>query len=63
MKRDRRVSYALRKQGWKVYVLWECKTTNSAALDRQIATWLRRFEEKPLSRSGEPAQHNLVSRA
>jgi DNA mismatch endonuclease (patch repair protein) len=63
MRRDRRVSYALRRQGWKVYVLWECKTTNAVQLARQIATWRRRFDEKPFNRSGEPAQRSFVNRA
>lgn len=36
VERDRKNYWALKKQGWRVLVIWECKTKNIEALKLQI---------------------------
>ncbi len=43
--RDRRVSRALRKKGWMVLRVWECRIESSATLNRIVAALQRRREE------------------
>ena len=36
MQRDRRNQKQLRKDGWKVLIIWECRTTSSDKLERYL---------------------------
>ena len=51
-KRDRRKISELRKQGWRVKVVWECRLkSNNKKVLRQVsnvAEWLKNQEEPPL---------------
>lgn len=38
--RDRSVLHQLRKAGWKVIVVWECQTKDSARLSRRLERFL-----------------------
>jgi len=38
--RDRRTRAALKAQGWKVLVIWECQTRDAAKLKRRIGAFL-----------------------
>ena len=38
---DRRAIYLLKKQGWRVLVLWECQIINSARLRSKIDIFLK----------------------
>ncbi len=40
MERDRGAVRALRSNGWKVLVVWECETKNQEVLGRKIAAFL-----------------------
>lgn len=41
VQRDRHHLRALRKEGWKVLVLWECKTRDLEALRRKLDSFLK----------------------
>jgi len=38
--RDRRVQRALRRQGWRVGVIWQCQTRDRTKLERRIRRFL-----------------------
>lgn len=40
--RDRKNARALRRQGWKVIIVWECETANEAKLERRLRRLLPR---------------------
>jgi DNA mismatch endonuclease, patch repair protein len=40
-RRDRRVRRRLRALGWRTFVIWECRTRDSSALQRRVAGLLR----------------------
>ena len=42
IERDRRVATLLRRQGWRVSVIWECWTENPAVLERRLGLVVRR---------------------
>ncbi len=53
VERDRRVSEALRKLGWRPVVIWECETEDRSALKRIITERLKagvggRMQDAPL---------------
>lgn len=39
--RDRRAARQLRKLGWRVLIVWECRTSNAIHLRRRISEFLR----------------------
>lgn len=39
--RDRRTARLLRKEGWRVLVIWECQTEDPATLSRRLRTLVR----------------------
>jgi|SRR5665213_107822 len=39
--RDRRVTKALKREGWKILVVWQCELKNSEALARRIDAFLK----------------------
>lgn len=48
VRRDSRNRKELRRLGWHVVVVWECQTTDRAALTRRLATKLKTIEEVPV---------------
>lgn len=38
--RDSRAQQQLRKEGWKVLTVWECKTKNKASLEKRLSRFL-----------------------
>jgi DNA mismatch endonuclease (patch repair protein) len=40
VKRDKAVRRALRREGWKVLVVWECETESPAKVERKVARFL-----------------------
>jgi DNA mismatch endonuclease (patch repair protein) len=44
--RDRDNLTELRRLGWAVLIVWECRTKNSAALERKILDFLSRRTER-----------------
>lgn len=44
--RDRRTASALRRAGWSVAVIWECKTRDRDALERKISAIARRASKR-----------------
>ena len=42
VRRDRRHQRSLRKQGWKVFIVWECQTKNPVKLQRLVTARMRR---------------------
>jgi len=41
VERDRRNLKALRREGWRVMVVWECETKDSDRLARRLARFLQ----------------------
>lgn len=41
--RDKRVKQSLKKAGWKVITIWECKLKNENAFDKAMTGLLKRF--------------------
>jgi DNA mismatch endonuclease (patch repair protein) len=48
-KRDRRVRDALRKAGWRTYVVWECKLKNSESVARRFRRLLQESRRENLA--------------
>ena len=42
VRRDRRHQRNLRKQGWKVFIVWECQTKNEDTLVKTVHSFLRK---------------------
>lgn len=40
-RRDRRAISALRKDGWTVFIVWECQTRDVLKLRRRVSTFMR----------------------
>jgi DNA mismatch endonuclease (patch repair protein) len=40
MRRDRKNSFSLRRQGWSVLAVWECQTGDAARLARRLRSFL-----------------------
>lgn len=47
VERDHAVEDALRSEGWRVVVIWECETKNAAALGRSLSDLLEPCLLKP----------------
>jgi DNA mismatch endonuclease (patch repair protein) len=45
VKRDRRNLIALKRDGWRVMVIWECETKNLERLRQKLTTFLRDFSK------------------
>lgn len=43
--RDKKNQRALRKVGWKSFVIWECQTEDVQGLENAVRRFLRRFDE------------------
>jgi DNA mismatch endonuclease (patch repair protein) len=52
--RDQRVERELVALGWEVFVIWECETTNPAALQARLEAFA---QGSPRSRSGSRSAH------
>jgi DNA mismatch endonuclease, patch repair protein len=44
VERDRRNAASLRRQGWKVLIVWECQVENESKLSRRLLATLARAE-------------------
>ncbi len=47
--RDKRNRATLRKEGWKVFEVWECHTTDRAILKKQLLPLIHYIKKKPYS--------------
>lgn len=60
MNRDRRVVRALRRAGWRVFVVWECVAYDASRLRRRAASIAKQIALRPgknLSRLGAGTSH------
>jgi len=46
VERDRLKAGALRKQGWRVRVIWECETRNLGLLEKRIQAMVRALDQQ-----------------